>query len=77
MEKVKSSVKQNYDQARLITRNVAEFVDAVCLTIVSGFAIYTYVHTVHRTLWDFALGFAGVAIALQAFVLLVKHFNKQ
>lgn len=75
--KITETVKQNYTTGRLIAKNVAEFVDAACLSTVSGFAIYQ-AHFNHqlKQLWADALLFAGLVIALQAFVLLVRSFNK-
>lgn len=55
-------------------KNFAEFADAAALASVSGYAIFQAIH--NKGYWYKALFFAGALIALQAFVLLVKHFNK-
>ena len=73
----RNQVKDNWQSTKTVTKNVAEFVDATCLGIVSGFAIYTAQRTTERNLWEWVLLFSGVAIAFQAFLLLVKHFKKE
>lgn len=62
--------------ARTVTKNVCEFLDALALTAVSGYSIYEALQPNHKSFWYKGLLIAGVLIALQAFVLLVKHFNK-
>lgn len=75
LDTTKQSVKQNWSATKLVTKNVAEFVDAACLAIVSGFAIYQARYGDLKKAWADVLLFAGLVIALQAFVLLVRHFN--
>jgi len=76
-ETTKTTVKQNWSATKVVTKNVSEFVDAACLAIVSGFAIYQARYSDLKKLWADILLFAGLVIALQAFVLLVRHFNHQ
>jgi hypothetical protein len=70
IETTKKNVKQNWQATRVVTSNFAEFVDAACLAGVAGFAIYSSLHK--KEFWYRALLFAGLVIALQAFLLLVK-----
>lgn len=63
-----------WDEAQVVGKNAFEFVDAACLSVVSGYAMYQGWH--NATWFGWILRFAGAAIALQAFVLLVRHFNK-
>lgn len=74
---IKTGIRLKLEDCKVVYCNVVEFLDAVFLGVVSGFAIYTYYHTIHRTLWSLVLGLSGVAIALQAFILLAKHFAKK
>lgn len=74
MSNVKDKIKQDVATTKTVVKNVAEFVDAVALTAVSVYSIFEGLH--HKTFWYRALLVAGVLIALQAFVLLVRHFNK-
>src|SRR3990167_9664525 len=71
---IKTGVATQVETVKVVTRNAVEFVDAVCLAGVAGFAVYTGLH--NEGMWYQLLLFAGVAISLQAFLLLVKHFNK-
>lgn len=76
--KVADKVSTHIDTLRTVSKNVAEFVDATCLAVVSGFAIYQARYNRNlKSLWASVLLFAGLVIALQAFVLLVRHFNKK
>lgn len=77
MENAKKTVTANIGSIKTVATNLAEFVDAACLAIVSGFAIYqAHFGKLGLTkLWSDVLLFAGLVIALQAFILLVKHFN--
>lgn len=77
MNNIKSFASSNYTAAVVIVKNVFELADAVALTAVSGYAIYQALANLHKSFWYYGLLFAGVLIALQAFVLLVRHFNKQ
>lgn len=74
MQKIKNWFIRNWKTTKIVVTNALEFLDAACLAGVSGFAIYSAL-TKH-TIWYKVLLFAGCVIALQAFVLLVKHFNK-
>jgi len=74
MKNIKDTAIKDFNTAKVIWKNFIELMDAVCLTAVSGYSIYEALR--HTQLWYKALLFAGVVIALQAFVLLVKHFNK-
>lgn len=74
MKKIKNWFTQNWKITRTVTTNAVEFLDAACLAGVSGYAIYSAL--TKQTIWYKLLLFAGMVIALQAFVLLVKHFNK-
>lgn len=76
MKNLVEQLKTRWTDCKRVCNNVAEFLDACFLATVSGYAIYVFVHTADKTLWDWALGLSGVAIALQAFLLLVKHFNR-
>lgn len=77
VKNVKSVVSDNWTNTKIVAKNAFEFVDAACLGIVSGFAIYQgYNNDTLPRLWAKVLIFAGVLIAVQAFVLLVRHFNK-
>jgi hypothetical protein len=69
-------VKQNYQTAKTVTKNVIEFYDALCLAGVSGFAIWQALDKYRGSFWYKLLLLAGVTIALQAFILLVRSFNK-
>lgn len=60
--------------AKTVLKNLSEFLDAAALAAVSGYSIDEALK--HQTFWYKVLLVAGVLIALQAFVLLVKHFNK-
>lgn len=71
--KVAQTIKDNIVTTKTVLKNVGEFVDASCLAAVSGFAITEALR--HSGFWYKALLFAGVVIALQAFILLVRHFN--
>lgn len=74
---IKQLVKANWSATTVVAKNLAEFVDAACLAIVSGFAIYqAHFNKLHMgRFYGYVLLFAGLVIALQAFVLLVRHFN--
>lgn len=74
---IKTGIKLKLEDCKVIYCNLVEFLDAVFLGVVSGFAIYTYYHATHRHAWEYLLGLSGVAIALQAFILLSKHFAKK
>ncbi len=74
MQKVLTWLRTNWTATKVIARNFGEFIDAVALTSVSGYAVYQGVN--HTDVWYRALLLAGVLIALQAFGLLVRHFNK-
>jgi hypothetical protein len=74
--KTKALVKENVETTKVVLKNLGEFTDAVCLTAVSGYAIYEALQKNHRTFAYKLLLVAGCVIALQAFVLLVRHFNK-
>lgn len=78
MQNLKTLIKSNWSAATIVVKNLAEFVDAACLATVSGFAIYqVHFNKVHMSrFYGYVLLFAGFVIALQAFVLLVKHFNQ-
>lgn len=76
IDTTKLTVSKNWTSTKVICANVAEFVDAACLAIVSGFAIYQARYGNLKKAWADVLLFAGLVIALQAFVLLVRHFNK-
>lgn len=75
MQKTKQWFGSNWTTTKIVWSNLCEFVDAACLASVSGFGIYTALQHKHEFWYD-ALLFAGLVIALQAFVLLVRHFNK-
>lgn len=77
LETTNTTIKQNWSATKVVTKNIAEFVDATCLAIVSGFAIYqAHFGNLHLSkVYSDVLMFAGLVIALQAFVLLVRHFN--
>lgn len=70
---MKDKILSNVTTTKTVLKNVSEFVDAACLSAVSGFAVSEGLK--HTGFWYKALLFAGVVIALQAFVLLVRHFN--
>jgi hypothetical protein len=67
-------ITNNWQTTTKVCRNAAEFIDALALSACAGYAIYESLH--HHGLWYFGLKVAGLLIALQAFVLLVRHFNK-
>lgn len=71
--KLEKTLKQNATSIKNVVSNLCEFVDGVCLATVSGYSIYTALK--HSDFWYRVLLFAGLVIALQAFVLLVRHFN--
>lgn len=76
--KVKESVKSNVNTTRVVVKNFVEFLDAACLTIVAAFTLYqARTNGDLKTVYSWILTFASVVIALQAFVLLVRHFNKE
>lgn len=75
MKKIKDWFTRNWKTTKIVVTNAIEFLDAACLAGVSGYAIYSAL-THQRNIWYKLLLFAGMVIALQAFVLLVKHFNK-
>lgn len=68
------AIQDNIVTTKTVLKNVIEFVDASCLAAVSGFAIFIALKHLQGN-WYKALLFAGVVIALQAFILLVRHFN--
>ena len=73
----RQKVQENWTVTKTVFHNLVEFTDAACLGITSGFAIYqARTNTGLKHLWANVLLFAGLVIALQAFVLLVRHFNK-
>jgi hypothetical protein len=72
--KVKTTVVKHWKTTTVVTKNVLEFADAAALAAVSGFAIYSSYNK--QSYWYKALLLAGVLISLQAFVLLVRTFNK-
>jgi hypothetical protein len=72
--KVKDNLNNYGTTIKTVCKNVAEFADGLALAAVSGYAIYEALK--HTSYWYKALLVAGVLIALQAFVLLVRHFNK-
>jgi hypothetical protein len=74
MKNVKAQAVKDWSAAKIICKNFAEFLDASCLTAVSTYAIYESLR--HKGWLYGVLLFAGLVIALQAFVLLVRHFNK-
>lgn len=76
IKKLKTWFGKNWTTTKVVLKNVSEFVDAAALAAVSGYAIYEALQSNHKSFWYKALLIAGVLIALQAFVLLVKHFNK-
>lgn len=73
----KANVKKNWDTTSTVFKNFVEIVDAACLAGVSGYAIYVELHNPHKHLWGYALLYAGLAIALQAFILFVRALNKK
>lgn len=74
--KIKETVKSNVYTTKVIVHNAVEFLDAACLGIVSGFAIYQALHdkSLHQ-IWAKVLLFAGLVIALQAALLFIRHLN--
>lgn len=74
--KIKDNLDYYGSSIKTVTKNVCEFADAAALAGVSGYSIYEALQPAHKTFWYRALLVAGVLIALQAFVLLVKHFNR-
>ena len=74
MENLKKKAADNITAIKTVSKNVFEFADATALSAVSGFSIYQSLH--HTSVWYKALLVAGVLIALQAAILLVRHFNK-
>lgn len=74
MKNIKNWFVTNWNTTKVVAKNVAEFTDAAALTAVSGYSIYEALK--HSSVWYRGLLVAGVLIALQAFVLLVRHFNK-
>lgn len=74
MYQISKLVKTEATAIRNVVKNLCEFVDAACLAGVSGYAI-TEALKHHGKFWYELLLFAGLVIALQAFVLLVRHFN--
>jgi len=74
--KIKDNLDYYGSTIKTVSKNVAEFCDAAALSAVSGYSIYEALQPAHKSFWYKALLVAGVLIALQAFVLLVKHFNK-
>lgn len=73
---LQSAIKQNAAAIRNVVKNLCEFVDAACLAGVSGYSIIEALKHKGEFRYEVLL-FAGLVIALQAFVLLVKHFNYQ
>lgn len=72
---LKNKVISEVNTVKTVWHNFLELLDAICLTAVSSYAIYESVR--HATqLWYKALMVAGLMIALQAFVLLLRHLNK-
>lgn len=74
------SIKENIEYygktTKTVSKNVAEFADAAALAAVSGYSVYEALQPSNKSFWYRALLVAGVLIALQAFVLLVRHFNR-
>lgn len=75
MQKIIDWLKKNWAATVTITKNIFEFLDASALASVSGYAVYAGLHG--QGLWYKALLGAGTLMALQAGVLLIRHFNKQ
>jgi uncharacterized membrane protein YraQ (UPF0718 family) len=77
MKYIEGKVTNSVVTVQTVWKNFVEFLDGACLAVVSGFAIYESL-TNHgfKKIWAYGLLFAGVVIALQATVLLAKHFNK-
>lgn len=74
MQKITDWLKKNWLAVKTVSKNFAEFLDASCLLAVSGFSGYEALH--NSGIWYKLLMFASAVIGLQAFVLLVRHFNK-
>lgn len=74
------NIKENLDyygsSVKTVLKNVCEFTEASALSVVSGYAIYQALHLMSHSFWYKGLLLAGVIIALMAFVLLVRHFNR-
>jgi hypothetical protein len=77
IDHTKANVKKNWSTTCVVFKNFVEIVDAACLAGVSGYAIYVELHNTHKHVWDYALLYAGLAIALQAFILFVRALNKK
>ena len=75
MRNVTTWLKSNWQSAKVVTKNFLEFTDAACLAAVSGWAIHSALRAGAEG-WYMLLLVAGCVIALQAAVLLVRHFNK-
>jgi hypothetical protein len=74
-DKIKDKINENVNTAKVVWKNFLEFTDATCLAVVSGYAIYEALH--HKgDFWYMALILAASIIAVQAFVLFVRHLNK-
>lgn len=74
--KIKDNITRNWKTTKIVGRNLLEFTDAICLTAISGYAI-TEAFAQRNEFWYQLLLFAGLVVAIQAFLLLVKNFNKQ
>lgn len=72
----KQQISTNIKTTKVVWNNATEFIDAACLAGVSAYAIYESLQQNHKSFWYRTLLLAGCLIAIQAFVLLVKHFNK-
>ena len=75
IHKSSEAVKRNWKTTKVVVKNLVELVDAVALAAVAGFAIYSSLGETAN--WYKALLGAGVLIAVQATLLLVRHFNKK
>ena len=73
-EVTKGAVAKDLPIAKRVIKNLSELVDAACIAGVTGFGIYEALkHNGNH--WYELLLFAGLLVALQAFVLLVRFFN--
>lgn len=72
-----NTVKNHWDEAKVITKNAVEFIETAALLIVTGFAIYGSLTYSLRTEYKYAVLFSGVVVGLIAMNLLRKFLARR
>lgn len=72
-----NTVKNNWEETKVITKNAVEFIETFALLVVTGFAIYGSLHYEMRTEYQKAVLFSGVVVGLIAMNLLRKFLARR